>query len=60
MRERDEKCIENCGWTPEGKRVLGRPSGRSGDKIRMDLRKWFRKVWIGCIWLRTGSSGGLL
>jgi hypothetical protein len=24
------------------------------------LWKWGGKVWIGCIWLRIGTSGGLL
>jgi hypothetical protein len=28
--------------------------------IRMDLRKKGGKVWIGFIWLRIGTGGGLL
>jgi hypothetical protein len=44
---------------PEGKRPLGRPRRRWVDNIKMDLR-WDGRVWIGLIWLRTGTSGGLL
>jgi hypothetical protein len=39
---------------PEGKRPLGRPRRRWMDNIKMDLRE------IGLIWLRIGTSGGLL
>jgi hypothetical protein len=43
---------------PEGKRPLGRPRRRLLNNIKMDLRKdWM--VWIGFIWLRIGTSGGL-
>jgi hypothetical protein len=41
---------------PEGKRPLGRPM----DKIKMDLREIGGMVWIGLIWLRIRTSGGLL
>jgi hypothetical protein len=44
---------------PEGKRALGRPRHRWEDNIRMDLR-WDAVVWTGLIWLRIGTSGGLL
>jgi hypothetical protein len=39
---------------PEGKRPLGRPRRRWVDNIKMNLRE------IGLIWLRIGTSGGLL
>jgi hypothetical protein len=39
----------------EGKRPLGRPRRRWVDSIKMDLREW-----IGWMWLRIGTSGGLL
>jgi hypothetical protein len=42
---------------PEGKRPLGRPRRRWIGNIKMDLRGM---VWIGSIWLRIGTSGGLL
>jgi hypothetical protein len=41
---------------PEGKRPLGRPRRRWEDNIRIDLKV----VWTGFIWLRIGTSGGLL
>jgi hypothetical protein len=40
---------------PEGKRPLGRPRHRWVGNIKMD-----RMVWIGLIWLRIETSGGLL
>jgi hypothetical protein len=47
---------------PEGKGPLGRPRRRWVDNIKMDLREigWDGVDWIGLIWLRIGSSGGLL
>jgi hypothetical protein len=47
---------------PEGKRPLGRPRCRWVDNIEMDLRQigWGGMVWTGLIWLRIGTSGGLL
>jgi hypothetical protein len=42
---------------PEGKRPLGRHWWV--DNIKMDLRE-DGMVWIGLIWLRIGTSGGLL
>jgi hypothetical protein len=43
---------------PEGKRSIGRPLCGWKDNIKMDLKS-VRKAWIGLIWLRTGTSGGL-
>jgi hypothetical protein len=46
---------------PEGKRPLGRPRRRWVNNIKMDLREiGWGVVWTGSIWLRIGSSGGLL
>jgi hypothetical protein len=45
---------------PEGKRSLGRPRSRWEDNIRMFLGKWGGEVWIGCMWLRVGTSDRLL
>jgi hypothetical protein len=44
---------------PEGKRPLGRARRRWVDNIKMDLREigW---DGVGLIWLRIGTSGGLL
>jgi hypothetical protein len=43
----------------EGKRPLGRPRRRWVDNINIDLRQE-GMVWIASIWLRLGTSGGLL
>jgi hypothetical protein len=48
---------------PVGKRLLGRPSGRWVDNIRMDLGEagWSDGVmWTGLVWLRIGTGGELL
>jgi hypothetical protein len=45
---------------PEGKRPLGRPRHRWEDNIRMGLREIGWKGGSGLIWLRIGTSGGLL
>jgi hypothetical protein len=45
-----------------GRRPLGRPRHGWVDNIKMDLREigWDGMVWIGLIWLRIGTGGGLL
>jgi hypothetical protein len=45
---------------PEGKRPVGRQRRRWVDSIRMDLGEVGWMVWIGLMWLRIGTSGGLL
>jgi hypothetical protein len=47
---------------PEEKRPLGRPRRRWVDNVEMDLREigWDGVDWIGLIWLRIGTSEGLL
>jgi hypothetical protein len=45
---------------PEEKRPLGRPRRTWVDNIKMDLERWDKMVWTGSIWLRIGTSGGLL
>jgi hypothetical protein len=42
---------------PEGRNPLGRPRRRWVDNTKMDLREI---GWIRFIWLRIGTSGGLL
>jgi hypothetical protein len=44
----------------EGKRPLGRLRRGWVDNIKTDLRDIDGVVWIGLIWLRIGTSGGLL
>jgi hypothetical protein len=43
---------------PEGKRPLGSPRCGWVDNIKIDFREMM--VWTGSIWLRIGTSGGLL
>jgi hypothetical protein len=45
-----------CRRKPEEKRPLGRPRRMWVDNIKLDLTIG----WIGLIWLRIGTSGGLL
>jgi hypothetical protein len=44
---------------PEGKKPVGRPRCRWVDNIKMNLRE-DGLVWTGLMWLRIGTSGGLL
>jgi hypothetical protein len=43
---------------PEVKRPLGRPRRRWEDNIKIE--KWDGLILTGFIWLREGTSGGLL
>jgi hypothetical protein len=43
----------------EGKRPLGRPRRRCMDNIKIYLRDIVWMVWIGLMWLRIGTNGGL-
>jgi hypothetical protein len=45
---------------PEGKKPLGRPRRRWEDNIKMDLMEMGLKVWIGFVWFRIGTGGGLM
>jgi hypothetical protein len=44
----------------EGKRAFGKLRRRWEYNIRTDVREIGWKKWAGCIWLRIGTSGGLL
>jgi hypothetical protein len=44
---------------PEGKRQLGRPRRKWENNIEMNLGEIGFGVWIGFIWLRIGTGGGL-
>jgi hypothetical protein len=44
---------------PEGKRPLGRLGPRWEGNERI-LEKQGEKMWTGCVWIRIGTSGGLL
>jgi hypothetical protein len=75
MKSRQMRWARNVVWLgeernayrilvvkPEGKRPLGRSRHKWMDNIKMDLREigWDGMVWIGLIWLKIGTSGGLL
>jgi hypothetical protein len=45
---------------PEGKRPRGRRKCRWEIILERILGKYIGKVWSGCIWIRIGTSGGLL
>jgi hypothetical protein len=34
-----ERCLQDFGWRPKGRRPLGRPRRRWEDNIKMDLRE---------------------
>jgi hypothetical protein len=43
---------------PDGKRLLGRQRHRR--MLKLILERYDGMMWIRLIWLRIGSSGGLL
>ena len=45
---------------PEEKRQLRRPRRSWKDNIKMDVQEIGSGAWTGLIWLRKGTSGGLL
>jgi hypothetical protein len=45
---------------PEGKRPLERPRRSRRTELKWILEKQNEVVWTGLIWLRIGTSGGLL
>jgi len=45
---------------PEGKRPLGTHRRECENNIKMDLRRLGCDAWMGPIWLRKGTSCGLL
>jgi hypothetical protein len=49
--------VEEREWRP-----LGRTRRRWRDNIKMDFGevRWGRGAWIGSIWLRIGSGGGIV
>jgi hypothetical protein len=59
MNEEKRNACRILVGKPEEKRPLGRPRRRWVDNNKMDLRDvgWGGMDWI---WLRIGTSGGLL
>jgi hypothetical protein len=62
MNEEESNGYRILVGKPEGKTLLGTPTRRWVDNIKMDLREigWDGMVWTGSIWLRMKTSGGLL
>jgi hypothetical protein len=56
MGERRGVCMSFCG-RPEGKRPLGRPSGRWQDNIKMDLQQVDGEARKKLIRLRIETDG---
>jgi hypothetical protein len=56
VEEEEENAYTLLVGKSERKRPLGRPNVRWVDNIKMELGK----MWTGLVWLRTGTSGGLL
>jgi len=46
--------------TSEGLRLFGRPRHRCENNNVVDIGEVWDDVWIGLIWLRRRSNGGLL
>jgi hypothetical protein len=59
MRE-ERKVYKVLVGKPEGKIPPRRPKHKWEDGIRMDVREIGSGVWIGCDWLRIGTSSKLL
>jgi hypothetical protein len=57
MGEKRNSC-RILGRNPEGKRPLGRPRHGGRTILKWILERLDVMVWIGLIWLRTGTSGG--
>jgi len=45
---------------PEEKRPLGIPRYRWEENINMDMKEVATRKWTNLMWLRKGTSGGLL
>jgi hypothetical protein len=57
----DEKSIEGLGENPESKSLLRIPMINWEDIINMDFQEiGLERAWSGFIWLRIGTSCGLL
>jgi hypothetical protein len=58
-REKRNACSILVG-KPEGNTPLERPKRWWKDNIKIDIRWIDGAVWAGLIWLRTGTTEGLL
>jgi hypothetical protein len=55
---RGEKRVKGFGGKARRKILLGRPSRRWENGIKIDLREIGLRVWSGFTWLRIGIVGG--
>ena len=53
-----ERCKQDFGGEPGGKKSLGRPRHRWKDNIKMDLKGMgWGGAWTGLMWHRIGTGG---
>ena len=57
MGEKKNPCTMG---KPEGKRPLEGHGRRGRVMIQFVLKKLYGRTWTGLLWLRIGTSGGLL
>jgi len=55
-----QRCIQGFGKETMGMASLGMPWRRCQNYTKMYLEEVDWEAWIGLIWLRIGTSGGLL
>ena len=55
-----ERCIQDFGRRPEGKRQLGRLDVDGRIILKLISKKWDGEVWSRLIWLSIGTGGGRL
>jgi hypothetical protein len=56
---RNEECVINLVYKPEGKRPLGMPRHKWECNFKWILNKYFMRIWTAFIWLGIGFNGGL-
>jgi len=58
---REQRCASRVlVGKPEEKRPLGIPRYRWEENINVDIKEVAIRKWTGLMWLRRGTSGGLL
>jgi hypothetical protein len=58
--EGEEEYIQGFGGKARRKEITRKTRHKLEDNIKMDLREIGSVLWAGLIWLRIGTSGGLL